>query len=91
MIKESYNKGDDIKSLKKSHKNWNYPKFQIHWNKLEWVFPKSLNVKKNPFCKISHKFYIKYKAMENHWILHLLMKPIDVYELNNIMFITREL
>ena len=39
-------KEDDIKqNLKKSHQHWNDWKFQVHWDKLEWVVPKIRNVK----------------------------------------------
>ena len=35
---------------------WNDWKFQIHWNKLEWVNPISCIEVKNPFC-VSYKKY----------------------------------
>ena len=34
-------------------------KFQIYWNKLEWVNPRSRDEIKNPFCVSSKKFVLK--------------------------------
>ena len=90
LSKEPSNKEDDIKNLKKSHQHWNDWKFQIHWNKLEWVVPKSCKVRKTPFCKYPHNFYIEYKTTTNHWVGHSLMKPIDVDELFNRRLIISE-
>ena len=83
LSKEPSNKEDDIKNLKKTHQHWNDWKFQIHWNKLEWVVPKSCHVKKNHFCISSHKFYLKDKTSKNYWVGQSPMKPMDVDELFN--------
>ena len=48
-------------------------------NKLEWVVPKSCNVKKT-VCTYSYNFYIKDTAITKNWVRHLLMKPICVDE-----------
>ena len=57
LIKEAQKKEDDIKqNLEKSHHYWNYCKFQIHWNKLEWVVPKNCNAKKNIFSHLLTSF-----------------------------------
>ena len=66
------------KTPSKSHQHWNDCKYQIHWNKLEWVVPISRNVKKTRFCTSSHKFYIKDRDYTNHLVGHSLMTPIDV-------------
>ena len=56
-------KEDDIKqNLKKSHQHWNDWIFQIHLNKLEWVFLKSRNVKKKPF--LHPQVYLKDKSLK---------------------------
>ena len=48
MIKREKKKEDDTNNNNiKYYEHWNYWKFQIHWNNLEWVVPKSCNVKKN--------------------------------------------
>ena len=80
-----------MKNLQQSHQHWNDWKFLINWNDLEWVFPRSQNLKKKPFCTSSHKFYIKYKSTINHWIGHSIIKPIDANELFNRRVIISEL
>ena len=56
IIKEEKKKEDDIKKLKKPHQHWNDRKFQIHWNNLEWVVPKSCNMKKILFVHLPTSF-----------------------------------
>ena len=42
LIKKKKTKEDKIKEkLQKVNDHWNYWKFQLHWNKLEWVYPKT--------------------------------------------------
>ena len=90
--KEENNKEDYIqKTNLKTHQHWNYWRFRIHSNELEWVVPKSLNLKKNLFCISSHRFYFKDKNPKNRWVGHSLMKPMYVDELLNRMFIVSEL
>ena len=60
-------------------------------NKLEWDVPRIRNVRKKPFCKSSHTFYIKNKTPTNYWIRHSIMKPIYVDELFNRKVIINEL
>ena len=38
---------------------WNDWKFQIHWNKLEWVNPRNRSEVNHPFCVYSFKNYLK--------------------------------
>ena len=35
---------------RKAYQYWNDWQFQIHWNKLEWVNPRSRDERKNPCC-----------------------------------------
>ena len=55
--KKTQEKDDEIKRNlqmeNQNRKNW---KFQ-HWNKLEWVNPRSHNEQKIPFC-VSSKFFV---------------------------------
>ena len=44
-----------------------------------------------PLCVYYHKFYISYKYMMCHWVVHLKMKPIDADELFNRKFVIDEL
>ena len=53
------------------------------------LLQKVVDLNKTPFCKSPHKFHIKDIAMTNHWVGHLLMKPIDVDGFFNRNFIVR--
>ena len=51
LSKKSQEKEDEIKiKLRKANQVWNELNFQIDWNKLEWVNPRSCDEQKNPFC-----------------------------------------
>ena len=52
-------------------------KFQIHWNKLEWVNPRIRIEGNNPFCVSSKKFCLKYKDKTAHWVGNSKLKPLD--------------
>ena len=59
LNKKSPKDDDEIKrKLYKSNQARNDWKFQIHWNKLEWVNPRSRNERKNQFC-VSSKNCLK--------------------------------
>ena len=38
---------------------WNDWRFQVHWNKLEWVNTRSIIEGKNPFCVCTKIIYLK--------------------------------
>ena len=58
LSKKSQKEEDKIKRrLTEANQEWCDWKFQIHWNKLEWVNPRSRDERKNPFC-VSSKTYI---------------------------------
>ena len=42
-----------------SNQSWNDWKFQIYWNKIERVNPRSHNEGKNPFCFFLRKYVRK--------------------------------
>ena len=45
--KISQDKEDKIeRNLQMSNQTWNVWKFQIHWNKLEWVNPRNISERK---------------------------------------------
>ena len=68
----------------KANDHYNYWKLQLHWNKLEWVNPNTRNCEKNPFCSLTHKFYIKDGKQKCHFVVHPKLKPIYyVVFLNN--------
>ena len=58
LSKKAQDKGDEIKKLYEANKWWNDCKFQLHWNKLEWVNPISQITREKPYSVSSNKFYI---------------------------------
>ena len=69
-------KEDKIKeNIFKANAHWNYWKLQIHWKNLECLDP--INIKNNPFCSLTHKFYIKAVKQACHSVGHSKLKPID--------------
>ena len=55
--------------LTEAIKMWNDWNFQIHWNKLEWVNPRSRDHRKYPFC-VFYKKSSKYNVKPAHWVGH---------------------
>ena len=48
--KKAKDNQDEIqKNPYEANKLWNYWRFQLHWNNLEWVNPKSLNKRDKPY------------------------------------------
>ena len=59
LNKKPQKEEDEIKRiLTEDNQYWNDWKFQIQWNKLEWVNPRSRDEQKNQFC-VSSKRKIK--------------------------------
>ena len=78
LSKKSQEKQDEIKiKLQTANHNWNDWRFQIHWNKIEWINPRNRNEQKNPFCLSSKKFYMKDNNKTAHWFGHAKFKPLD--------------
>ena len=50
------------------NQNWNDWKFQIHWNKVEWVDPISRTEQKNKFCVSSKQFCLKDDNKTSYWV-----------------------
>ena len=48
--------------MQMANQNWNGWKFQIHWDKLEWVNPRIRNEKKPTLCAFQ-KFYLMQKTL----------------------------
>ena len=61
-----------------ANQSWNDWKFQIHWNKLEWVNPRSPIEGNNPFCVSSEKLYLTDNNKSAHGDGHLELKPLDI-------------
>ena len=62
------------------NQDWNCWKFQIHWNKLEWVNPRSRNERKNPFLFLK-TIISKDNVKTTHWVSHLHLRPINTNDL----------
>ena len=58
--------------------NWDDWKFQIHWNKLEWVNTRSCIEGNNPFCVSPNKFIFKDNNKTAHWVGFQKLKPLDI-------------
>ena len=58
-LSKKYQKYEDKikRRLTESNQEWNDRKFQIHWNKLEWVNPRSHDERKNSFFVSSKKMF----------------------------------
>ena len=66
------------------NQSWNDWIFQIHWNKLEWVNPKSLIEGKNPFCVSTKNVYLKDNSKTSHWVGYSKLKPLNLEEFYRI-------
>ena len=65
--------------LQTTNQKWNDWKFQIHWNKLQWVNPRNCNKRKNLHCVSSKKFYMKDNNKTADWFGQAKLKPLDTY------------
>ena len=52
-------------------------KFQLHWNMLEWVNPKSKTKRVKPFSVSSNKFYNNNNDRTAHFVGHSQLAPLD--------------
>ena len=59
---------------------WNDWKFQLHWNVLEWVDPKSTPKRVKPFSFPSKKLYINNNDRTAHFVGHSKLTPLDIVE-----------
>ena len=66
LSKKPQKEEDEINiKLTEANQYWNDWKFQIHWNKIEWVNPRSLDERKNPFC-VSSKINVLKITLKLH-------------------------
>ena len=56
---------------------WNDWKFQLHWNMLEWVDPKTTPKRVKKFSVSSKTFYIINKDRTAHFVGHSKLTPLD--------------
>ena len=59
---------------------WNDWKFQLHWNMLEWVDPKTTPKRVKPFSVSSKKLYINNNDRTAHLVGHYKWTPLDIVE-----------
>ena len=59
---------------------WNDWRFQLHWNMLEWVDPKTTYKRVKPFSVSSKKFYINNNDRTAHFVGHSKLNPLDIVE-----------
>ena len=79
LSKRSQNRDDLIKNeLFQSNRWWNDCKFQLHWNTLEWVDPKSTPKRVKPFSVSSKEFYINNNDRTAHFVGHSKLNPLDI-------------
>ena len=72
LSKKAQERQDYIqKNLYEANRWWNDRKFQLHWNKLEWVDPKYTPKRVKPFS-VSSIFFISVKMIEKHILLVIL-------------------
>ena len=57
---------------------WNDRRFQLHWNKLEWVDPKSTPKIIKPFYVSSKKLYISKSDRAAHFVGRSKLKELDI-------------
>ena len=59
---------------------WNDWIFQLHWNIIEWVDPKSIPKIFKPFSVSSKTFYINNNDRTAHFVGHSKLTPLDIVE-----------
>ena len=70
LSKKAQERDDIKKKLYESNRWWNDWKFQLHWNMLEWVDPKSSPKRVKPFSVSSKNFYINNNDRTAHFVGH---------------------
>ena len=75
-------KRDDhiLKKLYESNRWWNNWIFQLHWNMLEWVDPKSTPKRVKPFSVSSKMLYINNNDRTAHFVGHYKFTPLDIVD-----------
>ena len=63
-----------LKKLYEYNRCWNDWRFQLHWNMLDWVDPKSIPKRVKLFSVSSKKFYINSNDRTSHFFGHSKLK-----------------
>ena len=59
---------------------WHDWRFQLHWNMLEWVDPKSKPKRVKPFSISSKKFFMNNNDRTAHFVDNSKLTPLDIVE-----------
>ena len=78
--KKTQEKQDEIKKLYEANKWWNDWRLQLHWNKLEWVNPRSLTKRNKPFSVSLNCFYLNKNYITSHWVGLSALKELDTID-----------
>ena len=70
LIKQHNIRRMKLIKLYEADKWWNDWKFQLHWQNLEWVNPRSQIKRNKPFSVSSYKFYLNKGDKTSHWVGH---------------------
>ena len=85
LSKKTQEKKDEIqKKMYESNKWWNDCKFQLHWNKLEWVNPKISTKGINSIQLLKKTFYLNKNDRTAHWVGHSKLKELYINDLFKI-------
>ena len=81
-LSEKSQKRDNLikNKLFQSNRWWNDWKFQLHWNMLEWVDPKSTPNRVKLFSVSSKKFYINNNDRTAHFFGHSKLTPLNIVD-----------
>ena len=74
LSKKPQDKEDEIKKNYEANKWWNDWKLKLHWNKLEWVNPRSQTKSDKPFSVSSRSFYLNKGDITSNWVGHSKIK-----------------
>ena len=81
LIKRAQKRDDIIKNKNfQSNRWWNDWRCQLHWNMLEWVYPKSTPNRVKLFSVSSKKFFINNNDRTAHFFGNSKLNPLDIVD-----------
>ena len=66
------------KKLYEANRYWNDWTFQLYWNKIEWVNPRSQIKIENLFIFFKDIFFIDKDIRTSHWVGHSKIKELYI-------------
>ena len=73
-----------LKDLCEDNKWWNDWRFQLHWQKIERVNPRSKIKRNKPYSFSTNKFYLNKDDITSNWVGHSSLKALYTIELFEI-------